>query len=57
MAENKKSSGRFIIPILIGGALGSMVAVIFGRRKKIELEDQSGNKEGWFRRWFRKRKS
>jgi gas vesicle protein len=34
MASDKKKSGKFFTTILIGGALGSVVAWAFGSRKR-----------------------
>jgi hypothetical protein len=36
MSAEKKRRGKFITPILIGGALGSVVAWAFGSRKRRE---------------------
>ena len=34
MGKDSKKSGKFFTTILIGGALGSVAAIVFGRRKK-----------------------
>lgn len=37
----KKKNRKFLTSILIGGALGSMAALVFGKKKKAEKKDCS----------------
>jgi len=60
MASDKKKSGKFFTTILIGGALGSVVAWVFGSRKRREtisekvdqMFHQQEPKRGWWSRFF-----
>ncbi|MDF2379011.1 MAG: hypothetical protein P1V18_02185 [Candidatus Gracilibacteria bacterium] len=62
MSDNKKSS-KFVTSILIGGALGSLLAWVFGSKKKKRTMMERAHdmvtpepvpKKGFFSRIFRK---
>ncbi|MGE3278216.1 MAG: hypothetical protein AB7J40_00100 [Candidatus Altimarinota bacterium] len=61
MSSDKRKSGKFITPILIGGALGSVVAWAFGSRKRREtisekieglIHQEPPKKKGFLSRLF-----